>query len=476
VWICAAVIAGSPAAASPALAQTAAPAPAPQARAGADDLRAISHTLEGLSERVGPAVVQVFAVGYVLPDEAKDDKSLLTQQQSTGSGVILDPDGYIVTNAHVVQGAHRVQVQIPAARRAAQRSILNPRPRLLSADIVAADDETDLAVLKVAETNLPALPIADSDDVHPGQLVLAFGSPLGLDSSVTMGVVSAVARQLEPDDPMIYIQTDASINPGNSGGPLVDIDGRVVGINTLILSQSGGNEGLGFAAPSNIVRNIFDQVRRYGRVRRGEIGVKPQTLTPTIAEGLGLTRDWGVVLGDVFPDGPAAQAGLRAGDIVLALDGKPMENGRQLQVNLYGRPIGQTVALSVLRGDQTLQARVTIVERHDDPNRFAAMVNPQDHVVARLGILALEITPQIQPLLPDLRTRTGVIVAATTNNMPPAWEGELEPGDIIHAVNRTTVRTLADLREAVGKLPANSALVLQVERDGTMTYVAGRVE
>ena len=139
--------------------------------------------------------------------------------------------------------------------------------------------------------------------------MLAFGSPLGLDSSVTLGVVSAVARQLEPDDPMIYIQTDASINPGNSGGPLVDTDGRVVGINTLILSQSGGNEGLGFAAPSNIVRNIFEQVRKYGRVRRGEIGVRAQTITPSLAEGLQLPRNWGVVLGDVNPDGPAAKAG-----------------------------------------------------------------------------------------------------------------------------------------------------------------------
>jgi serine protease Do len=474
MWVSAAVIVASAICVRPVSGQIVAAPPA--AHEGAGDLRAISGTLESLSERVGPAVVQVFAVGYVLPDEAKDDKSLLTEQRSTGSGVILDPDGYIVTNAHVVQGAHRVQVQVPAVRRPAQRSVLSPRPRLLNAEIVAADDETDLAVLKVAETNLPALPIADSDSVHPGQIVLAFGSPLGLDSSVTMGVVSAVARQLEPDDPMIYIQTDASINPGNSGGPLVDIDGRVVGINTLILSQSGGNEGLGFAAPSNIVRNIFDQVRRYGRVRRGEIGVRPQTLTPALAEGLGLTRDWGVVLSDVFPDGPAAQAGLRIGDIVVALDGKPMENGRQLQVNLYGRPIGQTVTLSVLRGDQPLDARVTIVERHDDPNRFAALVSPQDHVVSRLGILALEITPQLQPLLPDLRVPSGIIVAATTSSMPPAWEGELEPGDVIHAVNRLPVKTLADLRDAVSGLSADSALVLQVERDGMMTYVAGRVQ
>ncbi len=240
------------------------------------------------------------------------------------------PTGYIVTNAHVVQGAHRVQVQVQSPRREGQRSVLRPRPRLLTARIVAVDEETDLAVLKVDEAGLPAVTLADSDTVHPGQIVLAFGSPLGLDSSVTMGVVSAVARQLEADDPMIYIQTDASINPGNSGGPLVDAEGRVIGINTLILSQSGGNEGLGFAAPSNIVRHVFEQVRRFGRVRRGQIGVRAQTITPALAEGLSLTRDWGVVLGDVFPDGPAAKAGLQVGDVVETLDGKPMENGRQL--------------------------------------------------------------------------------------------------------------------------------------------------
>src|SRR5919107_1501481 len=250
-----------------------------RAAAAGTDLRQISRTLETLSDRVGPAVVQVFAVGYAPPSDPGEERSLLAQQRSTGSGVILDPGGYIVTNAHVVQGAYKVQVQLPAPRRGATRSIVGPRPRMVGAQIIAVDEETDLSVLKVDEKALPFLELADSDSVRSGQLVLAFGSPLGLDSSVTLGVVSAVARQLEPDDPMIYIQTDASINPGNSGGPLVDTDGRVVGINTLILSQSGGNEGLGFAAPSNIVRNIFEQVRKYGRVRRGEIGVRAQTIT-----------------------------------------------------------------------------------------------------------------------------------------------------------------------------------------------------
>jgi serine protease Do len=443
---------------------------------GVADLHQVSRTLEGLSEQVGPAVVQVFALGYATPSDVSEERSLLAQQRNTGSGVILDPDGYIVTNAHVVQGAYKVQVQLAAPRRGATRSIVGPRPRIIGAQVVAIDEETDLSVLKVDETALPFLQLADSDAVRSGQLVLAFGSPLGLDSSVTLGVVSAVARQLEPDDPMIYIQTDASINPGNSGGPLVDTDGRVVGINTLILSQSGGNEGLGFAAPSNIVRNIFEQVRKYGRVRRGEIGVRVQTITPSLAEGLKLPRSWGVVLGDVNPQGPAARAGLEAGDVVAALDGKPMENGRQLQVNLYGRAIGEVVKLQVLRGDRTLDVPVTVIERGDDPNRFAGMVRPEEHLIRRLGMLGLTLTERLAGLLPELRVPSGVVVAAAARTGPPAWEGELQPGDVIHAVNRTLIQDLAALRAAVDALQPGDPLVLRVERDGEMLFLGGRVE
>jgi serine protease Do len=293
---------------------------------------------------------------------------------------------------------------------------------------------------------------------------------------VTLGVVSAVARQLEPDDPMIYIQTDASINPGNSGGPLVDVEGRVVGINTLILSQSGGNEGLGFAAPSNIVRNIFDQVRKHGRVRRGEIGVRAQTITPAMAEGLKLPRDWGVVLGDVDPAGPAARAGLEAGDIIATLDGKPMENGRQFQVNLYGRAIGDIVQLQIIRGSRSADVPVTVIERGDDPNRFAALVRPDEHLVKRLSILGLTVTPAVAELLSGLRIPSGVIVGAVERHGPPAWEGELEPGDVIHAVNGTPVRDLASLRSAVDALKIGEALVLRIEREGGMLFVGGRVE
>ena len=260
--------------------------------------------------------------------------ALLGSQRSTGSGVILSADGFIVTNAHVVDGGRRFTVIVPrpAVTGVPGRSALAPVSQEVPATLVGIDLETDLAVLKVALTGLPFARLGNSDSLAQGQVVLAFGSPFGLASSVTMGVISAVGRQLQDEDRMIYIQTDTPINPGNSGGPLVTAEGLVVGINTMIFSQSGGNEGIGFAAPGNIVRFVYEQIRTNGRVRRGEIGVFAQTITPALASGLRLSREWGVVLGDVYPNSPAAKAGLRINDVILSVDGKPMENGRQFDV------------------------------------------------------------------------------------------------------------------------------------------------
>lgn len=456
-----------------------APPRQPPARAAAlADLREASLQLERLAERVGPSVVQVLTLGYASGDLADGERGVfVAPSRGAGSGVIVDAAGYIVTNAHVVQGAHRIQVELPVRDAGIPgRSLVRPRPRLVGAQLVAMDEETDLAVLKVAEQGLPALTFADSDAVRPGQIVLAFGSPLGLTSSVTLGVVSAVGRQLETEDPMVYLQTDAPINPGNSGGPLVNLDGQVVGINTLILTQSGGNEGLGFAAPSNIVRRVFEQIRQYGRVRRGEIGVRAQTITPLLAEGLKLSRDAGVILSDVYPEGPAARAGAEVGDIVLRLDGKPMENGRQLQVNLYSRAVGDTVRLDVERRGTGLSLSVPVAERDDDPGRFIALARPEDHLVPRLGVLGLSMTPALASLLPDLRVASGVVVAGASGDAVPGSDGQLAPGDVVHAVNGTAVRTLAELRAAVDGLKAGDAIVLQVERDAELLYVTLRIE
>ena len=286
-----------------------------------------------------------------------------------------------------------------------------------------------------------------------------------------MGVVSSVARQLAPEDPMIYIQTDASINPGNSGGPLVDSEGRVIGINTLIVSQSGGNEGLGFAAPSNIVRNVFDQIRATGTVYRGEIGVRAQTITPLLAEGLGLSRDWGAILADVVPGGPADAAGLQTGDIITSIDGKPVENGRQLAVNVYQHRVGDMVELEALRDGRTTRHRVRVVVRRGHPDRFAGRVHPERNLVPELGILGIDLDAELARMFARLRRERGVVVAARAVEASP-WQGEgLLPGDVIYAVNRVDVGGLAGLKNVLSNYFPGDPIVLLVERSGSLTYV-----
>ncbi len=464
-------------AASAAFAQPAAVVPAP---AGAPrSVRELSDGLDALAAQVTPAVVQILVKGYA-PAEGSSGE-LLARRAGTGSGVVATPDGYVITNAHVVAGARTVQVQFAAEYRVpGGKSILKSRGKVVGGQIVGIDRETDLAVVKIdpatlGGATLSTLPLGDSEELAQGQLVFAFGSPFGLESTITMGVVSAVARQVEPDAPMVYIQTDAAINPGNSGGPLVDANGRVVGINTFILSRSGGSEGVGFAIPSNIVKAVFEQLRTNGRVRRGMIGVHAQTVTPLLATGLKLGRDWGVVLSDVFPDGPAAKAGLHSGDLVQTLDGKTMENARQFDVNLYRRRVGDTVLLAVERGGQKLEARVQIVELASDPGRFMDLVSPDRNLVPHLGILALELNKQVASLMPTLRKQTGVVVAASA--AASFHEEEVfAPGDVIYAMNGAPVAGLAALREAAAKLHPGDAVVAQVERRGELVYVAFEAE
>jgi serine protease Do len=433
------------------------------------NLAEISDSFEELAERINPAVVQIFASGYAAGQGLVSSRELISESRSRGSGVLLTADGYIVTNSHVVSGARRIRVLVP--QREQGKSILGSRGAMAGAQLVGVDLETDLAVLKTEGTELPHLELGNSDALRPGEIVLAFGSPLGLENSVTMGVVSSTARQLKPEDPMIYIQTDASINPGNSGGPLVDAAGNVVGINTLILSQSGGSEGLSFAAPANIVRSVFDQIRTTGRVHRGEIGIQAQTITPLLAKGLDLPQDWGTILADVAPRGPAGIAGLEPGDIVLALDGKRMENGRQLSVNLYQKRVSDRVVLKVRRGEQELDFTVEVVERQENPNRFAGLVRPDRNLVPELGILGIDLDGDMARMFAGLRLAAGVIVAARAQESA-SWEGEgLLPGDVIHAVNRLDVKSLTELKAAIARYHAGDPIVLQVERSGILRYV-----
>lgn len=439
-------------------------------------LNGLSNSFEALSEFVGPSVVQIFSTGFA-PGDAQTTASIIATQRSSGSGVILDPNGYIVTNAHVVQDAASVKVLLARKMDVSvkARSIVKPRGQELVARIVGIDRETDLAVLKIEEKDLPFLELGDSDYLRQGQVVLTFGSPLGLENSVTMGVISSVARQLKPEDPMVYIQTDAPINPGNSGGPLVDTNGKVMGINTFIFTQSGGSEGLGFAAPANIVRNVYEQIKRYGRMRRGIIGVNAQTITPELAAGLKLPRDWGVIIGDVYPGSPASQAGLKVGDIILSMNNKLMENGRQLDVNLYRQNIGDNVNLEIVRGTEKSMAQVNVIEREDDPFRFIEMVNPTENLIPRLGILGIDLNSRIEEMLPGLRKKFGVLVAAISGETP-AMGDMLFPGDVIYAVNGVEITGLYSLRTELDKYQAGDAIALQLQRRGKLMFLAFTLE
>jgi serine protease Do len=415
-------------------------------------------------------VVQVIVTAL----EADDGERgiALGEERRGGAGVLLTADGFLLTNAHVVEGARRVQVVLaqPAAADAPGRSAVRPEGRRLPATIVGTDRETDLAVLKIDGTGFAHLAFGESDSLAPGNFVLAFGSPLGLSQSVSLGVVSAVGRQLEPDAPVVYLQTDASVNPGNSGGPLVDVEGRVVGINTMILSRSGGSEGIGFALPSNIARPVFDQLRAGGRVRRGVIGVRAQTITPALAAGLRLPQDWGVVIADVGPRSPAAQAGLRVGDVVTELNGKTMENGRQFDVNLYQYPPGATVRLGVRRGLERLTLAVRVVEREGDPGRFADLVSRERHLVAALRVLALPVTEDVARVVPWVRRPGGILVAAW-DGTAPGNGGGLQPGDVIYALNGVAVETLEDLNRRLGLLGPGDPLVFHLDRLGQTRFV-----
>ena len=433
-------------------------------------LNDLSSSLEVLVNRVRPAVVQIFSTGYATPEENDTTTaSLLTKQHSTGSGVVVAEDGYIITNAHVVRGARLIQVRLPSLRRD------QPAARLLEAKLVGLDREIDVAVLRIEKTGLQHLALGDSERLRQGELVMAFGNPLGLEGSVSMGIVSSTARQLHPDDLMAYIQTDAPINPGNSGGPLIDSHGRVVGINTFILTQSGGSEGLGFAIPSNLVHRVYDQIRHEGHVHRGRIGVYAQTITPALSTGIGLAQDSGVILSDVEPEGQADKAGAKVGDIVLTLNGKIMHTAPQLEMEIFRAPTGQKVTLAVLRGSDRLTIEVPVAQSDDDPQRFADLVNPEENLVPRLGILGIGIDKRLAELLPDLRNSYGVVVAAGSATDLASGTG-LKPGDVIYSVNGSPVSTVAALKNRINEFKTGQEVVMQIERSGRLMYVTLELE
>jgi serine protease Do len=436
-------------------------------------LRDLNAAIEALTKKVAPSVVQILVTGYrPMVDAGRGDAGLVVGRQRTvGSGAIIGADGYIITNAHVVAGAQQVRVVLPApaADAGPLQSLASASGTTVPATIVGVAQDIDLALIKVEALDLPAIPLANYDEIRQGELVFAFGSPEGLRDSVTMGVVSSVARQTDPDSPSVYVQTDAPINRGNSGGPLVNVKGELVGMNTFILSESGGSQGLGFAIPSVVIAAAIPQLRRFGHLHRGMVGINVQAITPLLADGLSLPRSSGVIVADLMASSPADIAGVEVGDIIITVNTRPVVSVPMLTLSLNTLKAGDTVTFGLMRGDRVLSVAVPVVERPRQIDELSELADTDKNAIPKLGVIGVDLDDAAARLLSDLRIPSGVLV--TARRLESDTDSPLVAGDVIHALNTFAVRSLDGLRVLLDSLKANSPIVLQIERDHRLMFV-----
>jgi serine protease Do len=431
-----------------------------------------------VAERVMGSVVQIDVISYSAPEHHEDDGDTqsLQRQRALGSGVIVDPDGYIVTNNHVVAGAIRIRVTLSPAtlKLVTGHTVLSRKVRIYDAKLIGTNRYTDLAVIKIDEKNLPFIPLPEKYDVSLGQTVFCIGSPEGLDHTVTKGIISALGRQPDPDRPMVYVQTDSPINPGNSGGPLSDRDGNLVGINTFIYTSGGGSEGLGFAIPEPVVRFAYAQIRRFGTVPATTIAAHAQTITPTLALALHLPQDTGVVLSDVAPDGPAGAAGLRPKDIVLSIDGIPIDSLPKYVAFLYLHPQGQPLQMQLLRDSKQITASPSPVPAAPTFDSLSDLINPKTDLIPPLGIFVIDLNPPLTAAM-GTRAQSGVVVAGLLSG-EPATLTDLTVGDVITTINGKAVKDKQDLLQDLNSFKTGDAIALEVERRGVNQYIAFEME
>ncbi len=421
--------------------------------------------------RVAPSIVTVRAERLVkpaaLPFDEKDLPPVFREfgfnprgltphrEGGLGSGVIVSADGYVLTNNHVVENADKVKVDLPDRR-------------TLDAKVVGADGPSDLAILKVEAAGLPALPFGNSDAIRVGDVVLAFGNPLGVGQTVTMGIVSAKGRATGVGDGSFedFLQTDAPINQGNSGGALVDTQGRLVGINSQILSPSGGNIGIGFAIPAKMAETVMSQLVHGGHVRRAQLGVTVQGVTSDLAESLGLEGVRGALVSDVSKDSPGERAGLERGDVIVSVDGHAVDDGNALRNRIAGTAPGTSVALGIVRDGhpQTLHANLGELRSA----QAGADANGGSEARGRLGLAVRPVTPDEAAQL-HLDSKTGLVVAQVDPAGPAADSG-IRPGDVIEQVNRRPVNDVGQLKAAVAASPGRPVLLL-VNRDGQSLFL-----
>ncbi len=395
--------------------------------------------------------------------------------QSLGSGFIIDASGYIVTNNHVIEGADEITVIFQDAEQTE-----------LKAKLIGTDKETDLALLKVeTKQKLTALKWGDSDVLKVGDWVVAIGNPFGLGGTVTAGIVSARARDIGAGRFDDFIQTDAAINQGNSGGPLVNLAGDVVGINSAIYSRTGGSVGIGFAIPSSMARTVIEEIRKVGKVRRGWLGVQIQSVTPEIAESMGLAHHKGALVGTVTDSSPAAAAGLKPGDVILTFDGKEVANNRTLPRMVAGTPVGTKVNVGISRKGTAMNVAVTLAEFPED-QAVAAEDEPEEEKpgqagaqqqVDALGLAVSAITAELRKQFEIAESVKGVVITKVNPNAPPQSR-QLRPGDVVLEVSQQPVASPTDVQDRVAKAKAagQKAVLLLVERRGEQTFLALSLE
>jgi len=381
------------------------------------------------------------------------------KEQSLGSGVIVSPDGYIITNNHVVEKADEIKV-----------TLLDKRS--FKGRIVGADPKTDIAVVRIDASSLPTLKWGDSEKLQVGEFVLAIGNPYGLSHTVTMGIISAVGRaNVGIADYEDFIQTDAAINPGNSGGPLVNIKGELIGINTAIFSRTGGYQGIGFAVPSNMVRLVMDQLVQRGKIIRGWIGVTIQELTPELSQKFGLKKSNGALVSDIAKDSPAAKAGIIRGDVILEFNGKEVKDVSSLRNMVAQSKTGSEMSMKILRSGKEYTVKVIIVEM---PREIAEVVPSQlpndSEAEALTGLTVMDLTKEIARQLGLYKDEKGVVVVKVEPGSP-ADEAEMKKGDIIKEIDKKKVDNLGDFNRIASNIKKDETVLLFINRGGKRFYV-----
>ena len=379
------------------------------------------------------------------------------QTQSLGSGFIISNDGYILTNAHVVDSAEDVTVRLTDKRE-------------FKAKVIGADRRTDVALIKIDAVGLPTVRFGDPDKLKVGEWVVAIGSPFGFDNTVTAGIVSAKGRSLPQENFVPFIQTDVAVNPGNSGGPLFNMRGEVVGINSQIYSRTGGFMGLSFAIPIDVANGIAQQLRTTGKVTRGRIGVVIQPVTKELADGFGLSKPQGALVNSVEKGGPADKAGIEAGDVILTFDGKPVSASEDLPRVVGGTKPGSKVAVRVWRNKAARDLQVTVAELADDRRQQARGGKPQPPAAVQYGLGLVELTDAQRK---ELKIEGGVFV---DNVQGAAARAGIRRGDVILAVNNQDVKSAEQFRQLMGSFDKGRIVALLVRRGGNSLYIPFRLD